>query len=350
MHGTAVSAGSVPGLFGSINAPSAAYAAFSPPFHYDEEEKLYVGGQFWNGRASTLADQAAQPPLNPVEMAMPNAWAVVARLQEQPRYVQAFREVYGLDLTRVPPPGDAPAPAVVETVYARMTRAIAQFERSAQFSPFTSKYDFVLAGRTELSPQEAAGRKLFEGKGKCSACHPSELEPDASGRPFPPLLTDFTFDNLGLPRNVRIPGNPEPNLGLGGRAEIAAKDPKGHELGKHKVMTLRNIAVTPPYGHNGVFDTLEQITHFYNTRDTLPRVCADNTDPGFGVDCWPAPEVTRNVNTAELGDLGLTAEEEAAIVAFMKTLTDGYPQWGGDPKVPSGTASPFAYVVPPELP
>ena len=85
-----------------------------------------------------------------------------------------------------------------------------------------------------------------------------------------------------------------------------------------------NIALTAPYMHNGVLQTLEQLVHFYNTRDTKDRVCDDNNDPGFGVDCWPAAEVARNVNSDELGDLGLTAEEEAAIVAFMKTLSDGY--------------------------
>jgi cytochrome c peroxidase len=76
-------------------------------------------------------------------------------------------------------------------------------------------------------------------------------------------------------------------------------------------MSLRNIAATPPYAHNGYFATLEDVVHFYNTRDVA--------DAG-----WPAPEVTQNVNTDELGNLGLTAEEEAAIVAFLKTLTDGY--------------------------
>ena len=99
------------------------------------------------------------------------------------------------------------------------------------------------------------------------------------------------------------------DYGLGGRPDIAAKDPTGAELGKHKVMSLRNIAITPPYGHNGFFATLEEVVHFYNTRD---------------VEAWPAPEVEQNVNTTELGNLGLTPEEEVDVVAFLKTLTDGF--------------------------
>jgi cytochrome c peroxidase len=203
---------------------------------------------------------------------------------------------------------------------------------------------------TELSDKERRGLNLFEGdKAKCSACHISTpgIAPDGSVQP--PLFTDFTYDNLGLPRNVNIPGNPAPNPGLGGRDDIAARDPAGAEIGKQKVMGLRNIAITPPYGHNGVFKTLEQITHFYNTRDTLGWV-VDNNDPGFGVKGWPSPEVPQNVNKDELGDLGLTPEEESDLVAFMRTLTDNYPAWGRDPKVPPGTPSPFAEMPFPPFP
>ena len=107
------------------------------------------------------------------------------------------------------------------------------------------------------------------------------------------------------------------------------------EWGKHKVPTLRNVdkgsdAVTKAYGHNGYFKSLYGIVHFYNTRDTLP-ICPD--DGAFGVyteaealaaDCWPAPEVSENVNTDELGDLGLSVADEEAIVAFLRALSDGY--------------------------
>lgn len=332
--GRPVSRGSIPSRFGSLNAPSVGYAAFSPAFHYDEAEGLYVGGLFWNGRAKTLADQAAQPFLNPVEMAMPSRAAVVARLREAPAYRGPFLSLYGIDLAKTP------TAAQTDAAFGAMTRAIASFEATLTFGPFTSKFDFYMGGRAQLTAQERAGLDLFIGKARCSACHdvaPAQ-NPDGSWRGA--LFTDFTYDNIGLPRNYLIPGAPAPDWGLGGRADIAAVDPTGAEIGKHRVMSLRNIAITPPYGHNGVFRTLEQVVHFYNTRDTLGRV-STNTDPGFGIKGWPPAEIPQTVNRDELGRLGLTAAEEAALVAFLKTLTDGYSVWGRDPDVPAGAPSPY---------
>jgi cytochrome c peroxidase len=219
------------------------------------------------------------------------------------------------------------------------------------FSPFSSKFDFVLAGKTRFSADEQAGLELFKGdKAQCAACHPVEPGIAPGGGVLPPLFTDFSYDNLGVPRNVNIPGNPPPDPGLGGRPDVAAADPQREELGKHKVVTVRNVALTPPYMHNGALRTLEQVVHFYNTRDTKARSCEDLNDPGFGTDCWPAPEIKANVNRDELGDLDLTAGEEAQLVAFMLTLTDGYPEWGNDPQVPPGTPSPFADMPLPPAP
>jgi cytochrome c peroxidase len=307
-----VSPGSEPGKFGTRNAQTAAYATFSPPFHWDEQNQTYVGGQFWDGRANSLKDQAIGPPLNPLEMAMPNKEAVLARLAENPVYLEAFRRLYGVDLKW----------PQVEMVYPKFGAAIGSFEPTDEFAEFNSKYDYYVAGKIDLTPQEQLGLQLFNGKAKCSNCHSSK--PPAN---YPhALFTDFTYDNLGLPVNPRIAGlhgvdSLPLDLGLGGRPEIAAKHPDGSQNGKFKVPTLRNIEITPPYGHNGVFATLEQIVHFYNTRDTLGEV-PDATDPNFGITGWPKPEVPKNVNRAELGNLGLTDEEEAAVVAFLKTLTD----------------------------
>lgn len=343
---TPVSPGSVPSRFGNLNAPSASYAAFSPHFHWDGDEGLFKGGQFWNGRASTLAEQAAGPFLNPVEMAMPDKWSVVERLKvsKNPDYQTMFDEVFNIDLSAIKSyersenelsnsTPEAQFPPGVRESYLAMTKAIAEFEKSIELNPFNSKYDYYLARQTQLSDLELEGLRLFEGKGKCSQCHPSEptLSPYGKGV-FPPMFTDFTYDNLGLPENVNIP-NRSIDLGLGGRSDIKRLDPYGFQIGKHKVMTLRNIELTPPYGHNGIFATLEEIVHFYNTRDTL-GVCTDNNDTGFGVTCWPKAEVAQNINVEELGDLGLTPSEEAAIVAFLKTLTDG---WG-----PANNKSPLS--------
>ena len=343
---TPVSEGSVSGLFGTRNAPSAAYALYSPFFHWDGNEGLYVGGQFWDGRANSLSEQAAGPFLNPVEMAMPNKWAVIDRMRTSryPDYVSQFREIYGIDLSKIPaydwgnfwnggrhsnrnrkqPPG-------VLEVYDRMTRAIGEFEKTNIFTTFSSKFDYEQAGMVTLSPLEQEGMALFNGKGQCFLCHISTSTIASDGvTPLPAMFTDFTYDNLGVPANLYQPGSPlPPDLGLGGRPDIAANDPMGNQLGKFKVMTLRNIANTPPYGHNGVFQTLKEIVHFYNTRDVLPTCdpSLGNKDPGFGTNCWPEPEVAQNVNHDELGNLGLSDSEEDAIVAFMETLSDG---WGAE--------------------
>lgn len=341
VNGTPVSDGSITTLTGGLNSPSAAYAAFSPFFFWDGVEGLYVGGQFWNGRANTLAEQAAGPFLNPVEMAMPDKWSVVDRLRTSivPNYQSMFAGVYSIDLSAVgeymgdyvTPVDEADFPPGVLEVYDRMAKAIGEFEKTEQFTKFDSKFDYYLAGLATLTKQEEKGRKLFNQQGKCALCHLPDptLAPDSVSQ-IPPLFTDFTYDNLGVPQNVNIPGQPV-DPGLGGRSDIAAKDPLGLQLGKHKVMTLRNIELTPPYAHNGVFASLEEIVHFYNTRDAL-GVCVDNNDPGFGVTCWPAPEVPQNVNVDELGNLKLTAAQEADIVAFMKTLSDG---WGPDNGMPA---------------
>ena len=286
-HGGPTSAGAVEGRFGTRNAPTAAYARFSPPFHYDAKAKTYVGGQFWDGRANTLEEQAQGPLLNPVEMNQPDAAAVVSTVATRP-YAPLFQKVFGEAALRDP-----------ELGFADVARAIASFERTRAFSPFSSKYDAYLAGRASLTAAEARGLSIFEDpkKGNCAACHPSRPGPNG-----PPLFTDFSYDNLGLPSNPDAHGD-GPDLGLGGRLGRASED------GKFKVPTLRNIALTAPYGHNGSFASLGELIHFYSTRDV-----AD----------WPPPEVPQTVNHQELGNLHLTAQEEADLVAFLDTLTDGY--------------------------
>lgn len=361
-RGSPVSDGSFTNRFGGLNAPTAGYAAFSPHFFWNAEEGLFMGGQFWNGRAATLAEQAKGPFLNPVEMAMPSKWSVVTRLRADPAYRQQFRDVYGINLWMIPPFPNAPAhvspPPGVLAAYDAMADAIAAFEKSKVFNRFDSKFDFVLAGRTTFTPQEARGEALFNGKAQCNLCHPSDAQIAPDGSMLPPLFTDFSYDNLGAGRNVNIPGNPAPDLGLGGNPVVQAYGPAvvAGELGKHKVSSLRNLALTAPYAHNGIFPTIESIVRFYNRRDLAfagthgMYTCADNNDPNFGSTCFPAPEIADNVNTDELGDLGLTDAEEADLVAFLLTLTDGYDQWGMDPNVPPGTASPFANMPLPPSP
>jgi cytochrome c peroxidase len=295
-----VSRGVHPDRYGNRNDLTASYAAYIPPLEFDEEEGLWVGGLFWDGRAASLAEQAKGPPLNPLEMANPDAAAVVASIREA-AYRDDFLAVYG-----------EAALDDVDQAYDFTADAIAAFEMTGVFSPFDSKYDHYLAGEADLTPQELRGLALFEDetRGNCAACHPSQPSPDGT----PPLFTDFTYDNLGAPKNPELPFyslpqefNPDGvdyvDLGLG----PVVGDPELN--GFFRVPTLRNVGATAPYLHNGVFKNLYQVVAFYNSRDVKP---------------WPEPEVLTNVNRDELGDLGLTPEEIEDIVAFMLTLTDGY--------------------------
>jgi len=288
--------------FGDRNTPTAAYAAFSPDFHYDEIEGLFVGGQFVDGRAATLKDQAKGPFLNILEMANPDKATVVSKVANS-SYATLFQQIYGFN-----------AFSNIETAYDNIADAIADFEKTSFFSPFTSKYDAYLAGKATLNEIELLGLKVFEDekKGNCAACHPSQ---PSNG--VPPLFTDFTYDNLGVPRNENNPflhlpehfnknGRNHKDLGLGGATHVN----NSAEYGKFKVPTLRNIALTAPYMHNGVFKTLREVVEFYNTRDIDLK--------------WGIPEVADNVNREELGNLKLTDEEMNALVIFMTTLTDGY--------------------------
>jgi len=300
-----VSRGVHPDRYGNRNDMTASYTGYIPPLAFDDSEGHWVGGLFWDGRAASLTEQAMGPPLNPLEMANPDAEAVVAAIREA-HYRDQFLEVYGEG-----------ALADAEEAFEDMADAIAAYEMSGELRPFNSKYDLYLAGEVQLSDGELHGLSLFEdeGKGNCAACHPSRPGPDGS----PPLFTDYTYDNLGTPKNPENPFyflssefNPDGvdfvDLGLG----PVVGDPEFN--GFFRVPTLRNSAATPPYMHNGVFHTLYQVVSFYNSRDVGP---------------WPAPEVASSVNQDELGNLGLTPREMESIVAFLRTLTDGYEPSGG---------------------
>jgi cytochrome c peroxidase len=311
------SKGVISGLFGKRNTPTAMYMAFSPAFGFDRDEQLFVGGQFLDGRSATLEEQAKQPFLNPVEMNNPNKGSVVAKVRSKSIYVRQFDRVYGPDSLKD-----------TEIAYDRIADAIAAFERTAALRAFSSKYDAYLEGRARLTAQELRGLELYENprKGNCAACHPNR--PDENG---PALFTDFTYDNLGVPRNPYNPfytlpkkfnpdGKDFVDNGLGKTVGLAS------ENGKVKVSTLRNVAVTAPYMHNGYFRSLRAVVDFYNSRDTKPK-CADpftSEEQALRKGCWPEAEVKQNVNHSELGALGLSDRDIDDLVAFLHTLTDGW--------------------------
>lgn len=292
----AISEGAVKGRFSKRNSPTVSYAKFVPPLSYDSVDQVWLGGLFWDGRMADLTAQAGDPFVDILEMHN-TIEGVVDGLRRAP-YFEKFRAVYGSTQN-------------VDSIFYYITDALAAYQSSAEVSPFSSKFDDYLAGRTTLSADEMAGMELFKVKGLCAECHP--LDPDPIHGKV--LLTDHTYDNLGVPRNEQNPfyfqavefnpaGRDFVDLGLGDVLKNSDED------GKFRVPTLRNIALTAPYGHNGYFATLEDIVHFYNVRDV------DST-ARFG-----AAEYPFTVNTEELGDLGLTPDEERQIVAFLHTLTD----------------------------
>jgi cytochrome c peroxidase len=265
---------------------------------------------------------------------MPDKKSIILAVQKSD-YAGLFAKIWG--------PGALDVDKNVDRSYVRIGRAIAAYERSVEVSPFSSKFDdFWRAAREKglkveditqaaakefenlgLSETELKGFVLFNTKGKCAACHVLESE---KGKP--PVFTDFKYDNLGVPRNPQNPFygqdrkyNPDGanwvDKGLGGYLETTEKYRQfaAVNMGKHKAPTLRNVDLRPApgftkaYMHNGVFKSLKDVVHFYNTRDKAGAK-------------WPAAEVAANVNTSEMGNLGLTDNEENLIVEFMKTLSD----------------------------
>jgi cytochrome c peroxidase len=374
---------------GFRNAPSLMYASFTPPFSLSNGP---TGGFFRDGRASTLAAQAVQPFVTAFEMANQDAAEVVGRLQKSTASLQAFVAAYGAGVLDDP-----------DTALQDMGLAIAAYEsEDPGFHPFTSKYDYWLQGQAQLTAQEQSGLDLFNNptKGNCTACHPSQPQ----GYNSHALFTDYTFDNIGVPRNWSIPANTPnsvspidgaplatvltpvdvPNdaeyayydLGLCGPLQPSPGDANARPdlsatkslCGVFKVPTLRNVAVTSPYFHNGVFSNLHQVVEWYVTRDINndtgnnpnPAAAGPGGNPYMAVGTFytaangtpdlyeyndlPA-EYDANVNVGEVpytpptfggGQAPtLTAQEIDAVVAFLCTLTDGF-----DP------ANPTAYNVP----
>ena len=374
---------------GFRNAPSLMYASFTPPFSLDGGP---VGGFFRDGRASSLAAQAQAPFVTSFEMANADAREVVGRLQDSPATLAAFVAAYGNDALSDP-----------QTALNDMGLAIAAYEtQDDEFHPFSSKFDYYLQGHAQLTPQEQNGLALYNnpGKGNCTACHPSQRQSFSDHA----LFTDFSFDNIGVPRNWAIPANNAEavspidgaplsiallpvdvpsdaeyayyDLGLCGPFVPAVGDANARPnlaattslCGVFKVPTLRNIAVTTPYFHNGVFSGLHQVVEWYVTRDVNDNTgnnpnpvaagpggnpympggtfytAADGTPDLYEYNDLPV-KYDANVNIVEVpytpptfggGQAPtLNAAEIDDLVAFLCTLTDGY-----DPKNPS------AYVIP----
>jgi len=336
--------GSVAGRFGDRKPPTTAYGTLTPVFSGGGNP---IGGLFWDGRATgavlgnPAADQALGPFVNPKEQALPDVACVVQRVRTG-SYLDEYTEVWGTAITTIVFPDDADlvcstaTSAVGEVLaltptdrvtaqaeYYNVARSIQAFE--AAQNTFSSRLDVGT-----LTTQEVRGRKLFSGKGKCHQCHRSK-----GSRA---LFTDFRFHNLGVPRN---PANPVHNYltmtsdpGLGGFTGSAA------DRGRFRTPSVRNVALgdNRTYMHNGVFVSLRQVVDFYNTRD-VTRVCTadeiatlqpsqygnfdpDGSGPLTAAGCWPPPEFGQNMDTKQMGNLGLTTQDVNAIVAYMRAMTD----------------------------
>ena len=280
------------------------------------------GGFFWDGRADTLQEQPSGPLLSPFEMANANVHAVVERLR-QAAYAGDFTALFGAHVF------DDEAMAMGEASF-----ALARYEaEEPAFSPFTSKYDAYLAGRAALTADEAAGLKLFEDpkKGNCSSCHLDK--PTADGRP--PLFSDFEYEALGVPRNRDIPANADAgyfDLGICGPMRSDSYARSAANCGLFKTPTLRNVATRQAFFHNGVFHRLEDVLDFYVERDIHPEKFYGKGADGHvdKFDDLPA-RYRNNVDVIDApfdrhpGDQpALDATERLQVIAFLKTLTDGY--------------------------
>lgn len=292
---------------GDRNAPTAAYAMFSPKFS-KAEDGAYIGGQFLDGREPDLTDQAGGPPLNPIEMGMPDKASIVARLQENPDYVAALQAYFGTNIF-----------AQSDAAYGAMASSLAAYETTAEFAPFDSKYDRSLRGEYVMTAEEELGKLLFfsEQFTNCNQCHQLRGSQIAEQETF----SDYKYYNIGVPTNVT--GRAQNGVsvdtvdhGLMGNPAVgdAAED------GKFRTPTLRNIAVTGPYMHNGVFSDLRTVILFYNKYNS--KAAARQINPETNAP-WAKPEVAGTLAVKEL-TIGPALEDKRidALVAFLETLTD----------------------------
>lgn len=282
------SPGAVTGRSGTRNAPSLMYAALIPSFAYDEfftsegdEVYAYEGGLFWDGRARDLFEQIQQPFLHPKEMNLGNESVLASRLRHS-SYAEKLKTLVG------PQQWDSDS---MVTYHAYL--CIVDFLQSPTFRPFDSKLDSYQDGnQTILNEAEKRGMQLYIEKAKCNDCHPLSAKHWER-----PLLSDFGYDNLGVPSV----GKPDQGLGKHTGNE--------EEIGQFRSPSLRNVELTAPYMHNGSLKTLREVIEFYNARDTPQSR-------------WKSTDFPHTVNREDLGDLKLSEHEIDDLLAFLNCFTD----------------------------
>jgi len=373
----AVYQGALPNRHGNRKPPAAAYAGDSPVLHQDASGGWF-GGMFWDGRAAgtllgdPLAEQAKGPFLNPLEQALPNAQVLCVKVKKSD-YAGLFEETWGI--------GSLDCAKDANGVYAKIGRAVAAYEKSTEVNPFSSRFDkfwddaralgkdaakikcgtggmggggagsamgcpgggadpnrWTAFRSLGLTDAELQGLAIFNdpNRANCASCH--SLQAGSAGYP---LFTDFSYDNLGIPKNPANPfyempahWNPDSeswvDYGLGGYLKSAGHAPEvfGPELGKFKVPTLRNVDLrlsqdfVKAYGHNGYFKSLEEIVSFYHWRAMMDAGCGEAMGGGCNAmaGMFPPPEVDQNRASLSL----FPRAQVDNIVLFLKTLSDGY--------------------------
>jgi cytochrome c peroxidase len=326
-NGLAVQRGALGRRYGVRAVPSLMYAQNVPPFteHFvdddgnDSVDQGPAGGRTWDGRAQSAHEQAVLPLLSPFEMANTDAASVVGEVRRG-LYAAQFRNVFGVGIFGKP-----------DLAFKGVLLALETYQQSAaEFYPYTSKYDSWLRHEATLTAQQTRGLELFNDpdKGNCARCHPSATRQGAF-----PQFTDFGFIALGLPRNARIPANRDGNyfdLGLCGPLREDLRE-KTQYCGMFRTPTLRNVAKRPVFFHNGAVHSLADAVRFYAERDArpskwypkdaegrvrkfddLPAKCADNVDIQGPFGQTPG------------GASALSEVDQADLVAFLETLSDGY--------------------------
>jgi len=302
----AVSLGDDGKSLGDRNAPGLTYVTLIPEFHVDSDRE-YVGGYFLDGRAISMTAQAAEPFINPLEMALPDHGVLVNRVRENPAYVEAMQTLFSAEIFND-----------VEQALIAITSSIVEFERTDLFAPFDSKYDRYLRGEYELTETEEFGRLLFFSQLiNCSSCHLADEREFEQRESF----SNNLYHNIGVPPNNAVRdknGLSRAHRDTGLLQNPAVDDPA--QAGKIRVPGLRNVAVTGPYMHNGVFQDLETVIRFYN------HFILDNqesmTNPETG-ERWRIAEVNENLALELLRD-GQPMRDDmvTAVEAFLRTLTD----------------------------
>jgi cytochrome c peroxidase len=307
---------------GELKIAAVAKADSSNPAGVAAEANVPRGGLDWDGRAVTIQAQALGPLLDPNEMNNHSVEEVIDHLKHA-SYAEEMKQLFG------PMIFEQPTLALDEALFAIVRYQLE--ERS--FHRYDSKYDAYLAGQAKLSQAEERGLKLFEDpkKGNCASCH---LDKPARNGTLPPAFTDYEFEALGAPRNEDIPANQDSNhydLGLCGplRNDYANTGPY---CGLFKTPSLRNVATRKVFFHNGVFHSLDEVMHFYVERETNPGKWYPKLENGEidryndlpsqykqNVDVVDAPFDRKEGDEPALNDA-----EIADVIAFLKTLTDGY--------------------------